>query len=444
MRSARPPGASAGSPSIVTDQPPPPARFAPLPGEPAPPLAAEQARSPDDAAPPSDQPLVIYGEIVREYDFGPGHPLTPRRFGPGIELLRALGAERFLEPPEATDEQLQRLHDRQYVRQVHSFSDHPDQPYHMGIGPGDTPAFHGMHEASAAIAGGSIAAAERILAGETVHAFNPGGGLHHAMAGYASGFCVYNDVALGVAAARDTGHRVMYVDLDVHHGDGTQSLFWMDPDVLTFSIHETGHSLFPGSGFIDEVGGSGAEGTAVNAPLEPHSGDASWLPIVERMVPALAEAFKPTFLVTQHGCDSHAFDPLAHLRVTTAAYARVAKLLDQIAHRYCDGRWLATGGGGYDAYRVVPRSWSIVWLAQAHREIPDAVPDPWRRRWATEAARYDQSPLPSRFLDPDGTAPAEPEAFHARNMATAERSLAQAVRLLGRRQHGTSGKEAGR
>jgi acetoin utilization protein AcuC len=287
-----------------------------------------------------------------------------------------------------------------------------------------------MHEASAAIAGGSIQAVEQILAGEADHAFNPGGGLHHAMASRASGFCIYNDVALGVAAARDAGHRVLYVDLDVHHGDGTQALFWTDPEVLTVSIHETGNTLFPGTGFVDETGGPGAEGTAVNIPLEPYSGDPSWWPIVESTVPELADAFQPTFLVTQHGCDSHAWDPLAHLRVTTAAYARAVKLLDEVAHEHCDGRWLATGGGGYDAYRVVPRSWSLVWLAQAHRDAPATTPAAWRDAWAAEGERHDQSPPPEDFIDPPSVATPESLDVTARNQATAKRSLEQSLALL--------------
>jgi acetoin utilization protein AcuC len=375
------------------------------------------------------EPLVVYADAVRDYDFGPSHPLTPRRFGPGIDLLRGVGATRFLEPPLANDAQLQRLHDPRYVETVRSFSDHADQPPRMGIGPGDCPPFWGMHDASARIAGGSIAAATAILAGETEHAFNPGGGLHHAMAARASGFCIYNDVALGVATARDAGHRVLYLDFDVHHGDGTQALFWDDPHVLTFSIHETGQALFPGSGFVDETGGPSAPGTAVNVPLDPYSGDASWWAAVERAVPPLANAFRPTFLVTQHGCDSHAWDPLAHLRVTTASYARAVALADTLAHEYCEGRWLATGGGGYDAYRVVPRSWSLVWLAQAHAAIPDTTPPDWGTRWQQEAERFGQAPLPESLIDPMGTAPPEPEGTLQRNAATAERSLAQSLRL---------------
>jgi acetoin utilization protein AcuC len=252
------------------------------------------------------------------------------------------------------------------------------------------------------------------------------------MAAEASGFCIYNDVALGVAAARDAGHRVLYVDVDVHHGDGTQALFWDDPDVLTISIHESGRTLFPGTGFLGETGGPKAPGTALNVPLEAYSGDASWVPAVERAVSAMADAFRPTFLVTQHGCDSHAWDPLAHLRVTTAAYARVTRFLDGIAHRHCEGRWLATGGGGYDAYRVVPRSWALVWLAQAHREAPTETPAAWRERWVADSDRWSGGPPPGAYADPAGTAPSEPDGFAARNRATLERAVEQGLSLLGR------------
>ena len=378
------------------------------------------------------EPLVVYGDAVRAYDFGPGHPLTPRRFGPAIELMRAAGAGRFVEPEPATDEQLGRLHTAAYLDAVRSFSTDPDARPRAGIGPGDCPSFPGMHEASARVAGGSVAAVEAILRGEALHAFNPGGGLHHAMADRASGFCIYNDAALAVARARDAGHRVLYVDLDVHHGDGVQALFWDDPRVLTFSVHETGEALFPGTGFVEESGGRGAEGTAVNIPLEPFSGDESWLAAVESAVPALADAFGPTFLVSQHGCDSHALDPLAHLRLTTAAYARAVRMLDGIAHRAgVDGRWFATGGGGYDVYRVVPRSWTIVWLAQAHREIPDAVDGDWRARWADEAARFGQAPPPTAYLDAPGSVAPEHASLIDANRRTAERSLERALASLG-------------
>jgi len=382
---------------------------------------------------PSEEPIVAWSEGIRAYDFGPSHPLTPRRFGPGIDLLREVGAERFLEPQEASEADIGRLHEARYIRQVRSFSDDPWQPPAMGIGPGDCPPFHGMHEAAALVVGGSLAATAAVLAGDTTHAFNPGGGLHHAMAARASGFCIYNDVALAVAAARDAGHRVLYVDLDVHHGDGTQVLFWDDPEVLTLSIHESGRTLFPGTGEPDETGGRDAPGTAVNVPLEHMTGTDSWLRAVELVVPALAEAYRPTFLVSQHGCDSHVLDPLAHLRLTTDAYARATRLLDDVAHRWCEGRWVATGGGGYDAYRVVPRSWALVWLAQAHRPLPEEVPGAWLDRWSPEASSFGQSPLPAGFLDEPRLQVAEPAGVGERNLRTAERALARSLELLGPR-----------
>ena len=369
------------------------------------------------------QPLLVWSEALREYDFGPGHPLTPLRFGPGIDLLRVIGADRLVGPEQASDEALERLHDGAYVRQVRSFSDHPWQPAAMGVGSGDVPAFHGMHEVSALIAGGSIEAVRRIEAGEAMHAFSPAGGLHHAMRTRAAGFCIYNDVALGVAAARDAGHRVLYIDLDVHHGDGTQALFWEDPEVLTVSIHESGRSLFPGSGEIEETGGAAAPASAVNVPLEAGSGDTSWWPVVERILTALASTFRPTFIVSQHGCDSHALDPLAHLRVTTGSYDRACRLIDDLAHEHCDGRWLATGGGGYDAYRVVPRSWALVWLAQAHRAVPESTPAEWRERWSAAAEAFGQSPMPSELIDAPGSVDQDEPAMVARNLEAAERSL---------------------
>jgi acetoin utilization protein AcuC len=376
------------------------------------------------------EPLVVFGPRSLDYDFGPDHPLTPRRFAPSVDLLRSVGADNFVEPREATDDELLRLHTAAYIDTVKTFAHEPWRPSAMGIGPGDCPPFDGMHEASATVAGGSIDAVDRILAGEVEHAFHPGGGLHHASASRASGFCIYNDVALGVARARDAGHRVLYVDLDVHHGDGTQALFWTDPDVLTFSIHESGRTLFPGSGWDDEGGGPGAEGTAINVPLHAYSGDASWMPIVADVVPALAEAFRPTFLVSQHGCDSHAYDPLANLRLTTNAYRFATVLLDEIAHQWAGGRWLATGGGGYDAYRVVPRSWSLVWLAQAHRELPEQIDAGWRARWSAEAERYGQAPPPDRFLDPPGFVREDAADLVAANKKTAADALATTLRLL--------------
>ena len=164
---------------------------------------------------------------------------------------------------------------------------------------------------------------------------------------------------------------------------------------MTVSIHESGRTLFPGTGFLDQVPAGAAPGTVVNVPLEAFTGADVWLEAVEAIVPLAAERFRPDVVVSQHGADTHAWDPLAHLRVTTTAMGAAARLVDEIAHRHAKGRWLATGGGGYDAYRVVPRMWALVWLAGAHRRAPDATPVAWRERWAAEAEAFGTPGMPA-------------------------------------------------
>jgi acetoin utilization protein AcuC len=315
-----------------------------------------------------------------------------------------VGAEPGLAPEPATDEELEWLHSAEYIATVRRFSADPEAALGRpaaGIGPGDDPAFAGMQEAAAAVAGGSIRGIEAVLRGDVEHAYHPGGGLHHAMRSRASGFCVYNDVALAIARARRDGLRVLYVDLDVHHGDGVQALHYHDPGVLTISFHESGRWLFPGTGFVDELGEESAAGTSVNVPLEPGSGPGPWFTAVRAVVPALAATFGSDIVVSQHGADGHFWDPLAHLALTTTAMGEAARLVDAVAHRYAGGRWFAMGGGGYAAYRVVPRAWALTWLAGAHRALPwdGALPESWRERWAGDAARWDDAPLPARFED---------------------------------------------
>ncbi len=375
-----------------------------------------------------DGPLLVFGPRSGSYDFGGGHPLTPLRFAPGIDLLRAVGAEPGLAPEPATDEVLAWIHEAGYLGIVRRISRDPSAAPAAGVGPGDVPAFPGMHEAGAMVAGGSLRAMEAILRGDIDHAHHPGGGLHHAMPARAAGFCIYNDPALAVAAARREGLRVLYVDLDVHHGDGVEAIHRHDPGVLTVSIHESGEYLFPGTGRLDEVGTGAAAGTVVNVPLEPRTGERGWLRAVERVLPELAAAFGPDVIVSQHGCDTHAWDPLAHLRVTTTAMGAAARLVDSVAHRWAGGRWLATGGGGYEPYRVVPRAWTLTWLAGAHREPPDALPPAWRERWAADARAFGTFPLPERFDDePNAGIPVDGTQLEADKRAGA---IADVVRQL--------------
>ena len=379
----------------------------------------------------SAAPLLVFGPRSTTYDFGPGHPLTPLRFGPGIDLLHELGAEPRLAPEPAADEALLACHDAAYVAAVRRLSDDPDGPPSHGIALyGDDPPFAGMHEAAAAVAGGSLAAMAAILDGRTEHAFHPGGGLHHAMRDGASGFCIYDDPALAIALARQAGLRVLYVDLDVHHGDGVEAIHAADPDVLTVSFHESGRTLFPGTGEVGSAPAGAAPGSVVNVPFEAFTGETVWLAAVEAIVPRLAERFRPDIVVSQHGADSHAWDPLAHLRITTTAMGAAARLVDRIAHEHAGGRWLATGGGGYDVYRVVPRAWALTWSAAAHRDVPASTPEAWRERWAGDAERYDTPGMPATFddlpnagRDPDGIQ----ERAEALSARTVERVLAAIV-----------------
>ena len=268
-----------------------------------------------------------------------------------------------------------------------------------GLGTEDDPAFAGMHEASARIAQGTLEICRGVWEGEFEHGVNYCGGLHHAMRGYASGFCIYNDIAVGIQWLLDHGaQRVAYVDIDVHHGDGVERMFWNDPRVLTISVHESGRHLFPGTGWPADIGGPSARGTVANVALPPGTGDSAWLRSIDSVVPPLVRAFAPDVLVTQHGCDTHMHDPLAHLAITVDAQRRAHESLHELAHEVAGGRWVALGGGGYELVEVVPRSWTHLTAIAAHVPLsgrhggPAGVARPraagaraaWRRAgWAT-------------------------------------------------------------
>ena len=310
---------------------------------------------------------LLWGDAFMAYRLSDDHPLQPLRVKLTVELVRELGLDRFaeiVEPRRATDEELALCHDPGYVRLVRRLSDDPQSADGRALAAGfdnrDNPIAAGMHEACAAIVGASIQAAEAVHTGAALHAFNPAGGLHHAARERASGFCVYNDVAIAVAWLRQQGHRVAYVDVDVHHGDGTQALFYSDPEVLTISLHESGRYLFPGTGFTDETGADPARRTCANLPLAPYTWDEPWLAAFDAVVPALLRQFRPTVLVTQDGCDTHALDPLAHLLASTAIWPHVGRRFHELAHELCEGRWVATGGGGYAIREVVPRAWTLL------------------------------------------------------------------------------------
>jgi acetoin utilization protein AcuC len=329
---------------------------------------------------------MAWDDALTRYDFGPGHPLAPVRVALTVALARSLGvlsgsSVAEFAPSPATDAELATVHDDDYIDAVRRAGRSLAPDALFGLGSSDNPVFEGMHEASALVAGATLAAARAVWSGSAAHGVSIAGGLHHAMRRSASGFCVYNDPAIAIAWLLAAGaERVAYVDTDVHHGDGVQAAFYADPRVLTISLHEHPATLFPGTGLPGETGEGPGAGYAVNVALPAGTGDAGWLRAFDAVVPPLLRAFKPTVLVSQHGCDSHLLDPLAHLELSVDAQRAAQVALHGLAHELCDGRWLLTGGGGYALVQVVPRTWTHLLAIAAGAPVDPAAETPaqWR------------------------------------------------------------------
>jgi acetoin utilization protein AcuC len=366
---------------------------------------------------------VAWDDRLAGYDFGTGHPMAPVRVELTIELARAFGLFSLAgvsveRPAPATDAQLGMVHIQRYVAAVRQASG-PDpnaSVLEFGLGTEDDPVFSGMHDASALVAGATLAAARAVWTGTAQHGASIAGGLHHAMRASASGFCVYNDPAIAITWLLAAGaERVAYVDIDVHHADGVQAAFYDDPRVLTVSLHEHPATLFPGTGLPSETGGPGARGSAVNVALPAGTADAGWLRAFDAVVPPLLRAFRPQILVSQHGCDTHWLDPLANLRLSIDAQRVAHAAIYKLAHEVADGRWLLTGGGGYELLQVVPRTWTHL-LAEAAGCPIDSharIPAPWREyafrrtgREAPEVMTEGSEPKFARFES--GYDPADP------------------------------------
>ncbi len=355
---------------------------------------------------------LIFDPAELHYDFGPQHPLQPSRLVALMDLLECSGlwhsSDKRTSLPlrPATREELVLNHTPDYIAAVEYLSipveslaseaereERVELALKYGFAEGDTPLFPRMHEVSACIAGGTLVALSAVIGlaeggtfsseGERpLHVFHPAGGLHHAWADRASGFCVYNDVSVAIAhVLRATEAKVLYIDFDAHHGDGVQRSFYDDPRVMTISFHETGQSLFPGTGDVLELGQGLGRGYSVNVPLEPYTEDDSYIEAIEFLLPPIITSFAPDVIISQHGCDTHAWDPLTHLTLTLRGIQEQMKLTHQLAHTYCQGRWVALGGGGYDLYRVVPRAWSMLWAEMSDQPLPDNLPEQWITRW---------------------------------------------------------------
>jgi acetoin utilization protein AcuC len=364
----------------------------------------------------SGRAIIVHDRAMEEYGFGEGHPFNPLRIRMTLELCEALGLlgnEDYVAPDHALDDDLRLVHSLPYIRQVQEAGrgegDATEQRRY-GIGTQDNPVIFGVHEACAHVVGAVMEACRAVMSGRADHAMCISGGLHHALRSQASGFCFYNDAGVAIARLKKEhpGIRIAYVDTDAHHGDGVQWMFYDDPEVLTVSMHESGRYLFPGTGGVEEKGEGDGVGYAVNLPLEPFTDDESWISAFEAVVPEALRAFGPDLILSQNGCDGHALDPLTHLSATTRLYEHVPNRVHELAHELCDGRWVATGGGGYDIWRVVPRAWTALWSVVSHGELPDEVDGGWLERWRARSPVR----LPHLMRDDSDDYPPVPRSRH--------------------------------
>lgn len=348
--------------------------------------------------------LFVFSEDLLNYKFSKNHPFNQIRLKLTLDLLKNINAieECHIIPPrKASDEELHLIHDPSYVNAV-KLAGQGNLPEDIcenyGLGTEDTPIFQNMHEASSLLVGGTLAAVDAVMSGLAKHALHLGGGLHHGFRGKASGFCIYNDSSVAIKYIQEKYKaRILYVDTDAHHGDGVQWSFYDDPDVCTLSIHETGRYLFPGTGNVNERGQGKGYGFSFNIPVDAFTEDDSWLHAYRTAFREVAEFFKPDVILTQNGADAHYLDPLTHLSSTIKIYREIPKLAHEIAHEYCDGKWIAVGGGGYDIWRVVPRAWAMIWLEMTENSnCYGSLPTEWINKWKEHAP----VPLPLEWDDP--------------------------------------------
>lgn len=376
------------------------------------------------------QTAFVWDDALAQYRFTATHPMNPRRLQLTLELIRRFGLiddSQIVAPRSASDDELLLAHAPELIDAVRRASAGKAFPgvARFGLGTDDVPIVEGMHAAAAHIVGATLTAAELVMSGQVRRAFNISGGLHHARRAESAGFCIYNDLAVAIRwMQKEHGARVLYIDYDAHHGDGVQWIFYDDPDVLTLSFHESGAFLFPGTGFVEETGEGDGVGYSVNMPLDAHTEDASFEAAFRSLVPDIAKAFEPDVIVLQCGCDAHVLDPLTHLRCTTGLFERMTRLVCDVADEHCEGRVVATGGGGYSIYKVVPRAWTLVWAALNSVEAPDVIPDDYLRMLRLECGELVPSTLrdaPDAFLPSDRRAAAT--ETNARTLGSVRRAV---------------------
>lgn len=344
----------------------------------------------------------VYSNELLKYRFGDEHPFNQMRLKLTTELLEDMGVldqQHIITPEIASEETLALVHTYDYIEAIQHasrgiLSDIEARKYGLDE---ETSPFKHMHQHSARIVGGALKLADAIMTGKVQNGCHLGGGLHHSLPGKANGFCVYNDVAVTAAYLSETyDARVLCIDTDAHHGDGTQWSFYTNPNILNYSIHETGKFLFPGTGHYTERGKEHGYGHSVNLPLEPFTEDESFLKCFKTSISAVIEAFRPDIILSVHGVDLHYLDPLTHMSCTLESLYQIPYMIQQLAERYTDGKVLMFGGGGYNIWDVVPRAWAHVYLALQGQPIQHGpLQDAWLNKWQP----YSSEPLPTTWTD---------------------------------------------
>jgi acetoin utilization protein AcuC len=321
-----------------------------------------------------------YSNALLDYEFKKDHPLKPDRLKLTYILSKQLGLldkVKEIEPTLASRQELELFHSPEYIDAVEDSGKNNNIHPQYGLGTADNPVFPMIHETGARYVGATLDAMRAIMNGAS-NAFCISGGLHHAHKNTASGFCIYNDVAIAIKMLQQKKkRRVLYFDFDAHHGDGVQDAFYKSKDVLTISVHQTGKTLFPGTGFIYETGSADGAGYSVNIPLRPGAGTPELISVFDEIVVPLFESFKPDLLLTQMGVDGHYLDPLAHLTYTSYGYETIIRKLRDMASDICKIGWLAVGGGGYHPVNVA-RLWTLFLAVMIDENVPIKIPDEFK------------------------------------------------------------------
>jgi acetoin utilization protein AcuC len=321
---------------------------------------------------------LTYHEKYVQYDLGPDHPFRGDRFANAMKFFEEQGLLRMpnvimLRPELASKQDLLRVHDENYVNLIFRLGEQ-SRPYDI-----ETPVSPQILEATMLILGGAIEAGRAIYDGRVERSIALGSGYHHAGPNYGGGFCLFNDIAVMIEFLREKFglKRIMIIDYDVHFGNGTSDIYYEDPNVLFISLHQDPHTIYPGTGFIDQIGHGAGEGYNVNVPLPPGTGNETYLYALKEIFVPLAEEFKPELIVGNGGSDSHFADMLGSLGLTVQGFFKVSRTIVETSKKVCQGKVVLMPGSGYNP-AVLPPCWYALAAGVVGLEKID-VTDPYKQ-----------------------------------------------------------------